>query len=96
MLAAGDLRFLSSWCDRHGLRWSPGSSEQPYILLERRAGSRPWRRKVLHGGATTLHLLDEADVLLAEASTLPALLDAVDTDPAGQAVHDGFPPAPVT
>ena len=48
------------------------------MLLEQRHGSRPWQRMMLRWEADTLRLLDETGTLLAEASTLPALLDAVD------------------
>ena len=78
MLAPGDLRALSAWCSQRGLHWVAGSSGEPSMLLEHQAGTRPWCRMVLCREQEALRLLDETGALLAEASTLPALLDAMD------------------
>ena len=78
MLAAGELRVLTVWCSHRGLHWVAGPSGEPSMVLERDAGTRPWQRMVLCRVQNELHLLDETGTLLAEASTLPALLDAVD------------------
>ena len=48
------------------------------MMLEHHAGTRPWQRMVLCREHNALRLLDETGTLLAEASTLPALLDALD------------------
>ena len=73
-----DIHTLSNWCKHRGLRWAPGSSGEPSMLLERQTASRPWQRMVLCHERDALRLLDETGTVLAEASTLPALLDAVD------------------
>ena len=78
MLATGDLRVLSTWCSHRGLHWLAASYDEPSMLLEHHAGTRPWGRMVLCREDSALRLLDETGTLLAEASNLPALLDAVD------------------
>ena len=64
------------------------------MVLEHDAGTRPWQRMVLCRERDALRLLDETGTVLAEASTLPALLDAVDGGIAepmrGRALLHGF------
>ena len=80
MLEVTELRLLTGWCRRRGLRWQPfeAAAETARLLLEPLAALHPWQRMVLVADAEGLRLEDEACEPLAAASDLPALLDALD------------------
>jgi len=79
MLDAAELAVLARWCRAAALSWQPlGCAEETVLLLEPRAGERPWQRMRLCAGEAGYRLHDAADRLLAAATDLPALLDALD------------------
>jgi hypothetical protein len=75
MLTRADLRMLSGWCHARGMTWLPGRAEGSAVglLLQRNSGSM-----LLASKAGELRLFDAAGQVLAVASNLPALLDALD------------------
>jgi len=79
MLGRGALRALATWCAARGMRWMPARTDDgsPALLLERR-GQPPAEAMlvVLHDGG--FWLVDASGEVLASASDLPALLDALD------------------
>ena len=79
MLSRGALRALSAWCAARGMRWIPARTDDgaPALLLERRGqGLADAMLVVPHDGG--FRLVDTGGDILASASDLPALLDAVD------------------
>ena len=79
MLGRAELLLLAEWCRRRGMSWLPGRSTDgaPALLLEHRAavGGEPM---LLTLRDAELCLADESGQMIASASDLPALLDALD------------------
>jgi len=77
---ATDLRLLTSWCRGRGLCWHPlrRDADAATLLLEPLAARHPWQRMVLTEADDGYRLEDEIGQMLAAASDLPALLDALD------------------
>ena len=79
MLDSIELGLLSAWCRARAMRWHPlrAGAEATTLLLEPHLPDRLWQRMLLTVGED-LRLEDEAGDVLAIASDLPALLDALD------------------
>ena len=79
MLDTFELGLLSAWCHARAMRWHPlrTGAEATTLLLEPHVPDRLWQRMLLTAG-DDLRLDDEAGDVLATASDLPALLDALD------------------
>jgi hypothetical protein len=80
VLDLAEMRFLTAWCARRGLRWCPlrGEANRAEMLLEPLDARRPWQRLRLVLEDDGFALEDEPGEVLATASDLPALLDALD------------------
>ena len=79
MLGRGALRALATWCAARGMRWSPARTEDgtPALMLERRGQPAAEAMLVLlHDDG--FRLVNAAGEVLASASDLPSLLDALD------------------
>ncbi len=81
-----DLQHLTRWCAARHLLWQPSRTEQglPAILLRPHARQRPWQDMLLVEDDEGVTLIDNTGDLLASASEIPALLDALD---AGLVTH---------
>lgn len=79
MLKNGALRALASWCAARSTRWVPAQTDdgRPGLLLERR-GRTPAEAVLVVPHQGGYRLVDGAGDVLASASALPALLDALD------------------
>ena len=80
MLDTGELKTLATWCRGRGLRFLPlqVGAEETVILFEPSEATRPWQRMKLILDDDGFRVCDELDDMLASASDLPALLDALD------------------
>jgi hypothetical protein len=80
MLGAADLRLLSGWCRRHRMSWLPGCADdgEPGLLLLAHASGHWWEQLLLLTDAPELRLMDRGGAIMATASDLPALLDALE------------------
>lgn len=80
MLDTMELKTLASWCRSRGLRLLPlqVGAEETVILFEPSEATRPWQRMKLTLDDDGFRVCDELDDVLASASDLPALLDALD------------------
>jgi len=80
MLAPNDLTILTAWCRQRAMRWLAlrADAAAAALLLEPWAATKPWQRMRLIAADDGLRLEDEAGDILASASDLPALLDALD------------------
>ncbi len=79
MLGRPALRALAVWCAARGMRWTPARTDDgaSALLLERRGQPAAEAMLViLHDDG--FRLVDANGELLASASDLPALLDALD------------------
>ena len=89
MLDGASIRALNAWCGRRALSWSaanPAGDSAVMVLCPRDAGG-PWQRMMLVLDCTELRLENELGEMLASASDLPALLDAVDGGVAEPPAH---------
>ncbi|MBN8890191.1 MAG: hypothetical protein J0H91_07850 [Rhodospirillales bacterium] len=95
MLDSDELRLLSRWCRARRLHWQPGVADdgQPAVLLTGATPGMVWRGMLLLPTDDEWRLLDAPGDMLAAASDLPALLDALD---AGVAAPDAAPGDPYT
>jgi hypothetical protein len=76
IMSGGRLAVFSSWCRARGMTWLPGSGAAALVL-------RPQRRAdgdalMIAQREGELRLLSRSGDVLAAASDLPALLDAID------------------
>ncbi len=80
MLSRSELRMLTAWCGRRELRWSPAQAVggMPTMLLEPQTPRAPWQRMLLVFDEPEMRLETELGEILASASDLPAVLDAMD------------------
>lgn len=80
MLDAADLRTLSFWCLQHRMSWMPGCSDagEGGLLLCVAARAGIGSALLLLTGQPELRLVGREGETVASASTLPALLDALD------------------
>jgi len=81
MPSTAELKHLTRWCTARRLHWQPARSENgaPAILL-RGSGMRvAWQDMMLTEEDDGVSLRDSRGTLLADASEIPALLDALDT-----------------
>jgi hypothetical protein len=76
-----ELQHLTRWCAARQLLWQPSRTEAglPAILLRPQHRLRPWQDVLLVHDDDGVMLIDETGTLLASASEIPALLDAVDS-----------------
>lgn len=76
MLDSGDLRLLSRWCRARSLHWQPGVADdgRPALLLF----GEPRNNMMLLADDDEWRLLDAPGDVLAAASGLAELLDALD------------------
>jgi hypothetical protein len=81
MLDRGTLQVLHGWCHRHSLHWTAltGPDSVAAMLLEPESARRPWSRMMLQVNADGYRLCDDRGEILAEASDLPALFDALES-----------------
>ena len=101
VLPVRDLQTLSRWCAARRMEWLPGNSSDAgeVILIEPASGNGLWPRLALFRQARLYGLVDEWGEILAEASELSALLDALDggiaggAEPGGSAVAPGAGPS---
>ena len=78
MLDIVDLRALTTWCAASAMRWRPLlRSGNVAILLEPVNAQQCWARVVLTWGDDDYELVSEAGDLLAVASDLHSVLDAL-------------------
>lgn len=79
MIEYRELQALAAWCQARGLCWLPGRAEggDEALLLEQR-GRRHSESMLLVHDRHGYCLIDPLGDLLASASNLPALLDALD------------------
>ncbi len=80
MLDTADLRTLSLWCRQHRMSWMPGCSDsgEGGLLLRGVAARCPTTELLLLTDQRELRLIGDGGETMASASTLPALLDALD------------------
>ena len=84
MLDGSAIRALNAWCGPRHLSWSAAQpADRPagggaVMMLRPRHAARPWHRIMLVLADGELRLENELGEMLASASDLPALLDAVD------------------
>jgi hypothetical protein len=80
MLDGSSIRTLSAWCGVRDLSWSAAHSigDCDVMMLRPRDAGRPWQSMRLVLDGRELRLENELGETLATASSLPALLDAVD------------------
>lgn len=79
MLRSTELHHLNRWCRRHALRWYPAHRHgSAMLVLEGLRPRHAWARMIVAQTADGLRLQDERQEILATASTLPALLDAME------------------
>ena len=80
MLGRGELQALTAWCARRGLGWAPASqsTSRGGIVLHGRSPDRPWQGMMLVQLNAGYCLENEAGETLATASSLAAVLDALD------------------
>ena len=80
MLDTADLRTLSLWCRQHRMSWMPGCSDtgEGGLLLRGAIGRRATTELLLLTEQPELRLVCEGGETMASASTLQALLDALD------------------
>lgn len=80
MLATADLKILSRWCRNRRLNWAPAAADDgaPTICLMPIGRHAPWQDLLLVAQDGGYRLRDAPGSILATASDLPALLDAVD------------------
>ena len=76
-----ELLQLNSWCARRQLFWSPASSPRKADAVRLFGGN--WSGLLVAKHMAELAVFTAAGVLLASASDLPALLDALDAGVAG-------------
>ncbi len=76
-----ELQQLTRWCATRHLLWQPSRTEegQPAILLRPHNGRLAWHDMLLVENDDGVTLIDEAGDVLADASEIPALLDALDS-----------------
>jgi hypothetical protein len=81
MLNPQELRQLTRWCAARHLHWQPARSEEgaPAILLRPDIRRAAWHGMLLVESDDGVMLFDEAGDILANASEIPALLDALDS-----------------
>lgn len=81
MTTQAELRHLTRWCAAHRLSWQPARTDdgQAAILLRGIAGRPAGHDMMLVEGDDGVELHDSNGVLLADASEIPALLDALDS-----------------
>ena len=81
MPSTAELKHLSRWCSARRLHWQPARTEAgaPAILLRGDSARVAWHDMMLIEDDEGVALLDEHGDLLADASEIPALLDALDT-----------------
>jgi hypothetical protein len=79
MLGRGALKALAVWCAARGMRWTPARTDDgaPALLLERRGQPTADTMLVIIND-DGFRLVDANGELLASASDLPSLLDALD------------------
>jgi hypothetical protein len=79
MLGRHALKALAVWCASRGMRWTPARTDDgtPALLLERRAQPTAESMLVILND-DGFRLVDANGELLASASDLPSLLDALD------------------
>jgi hypothetical protein len=73
-----DFKGLERWCRTRQLTWTAASQAAPAILLAPQETGRMWQRLVLVMANPDCRLENEAGDVLAIASSVTALLDAVD------------------
>jgi hypothetical protein len=81
MLGRAELLLLASWCRARGMRWMPGRAAPggESLRLETASGPGAGRERLAIAlTGTEFRLLGPFGDVLAVASELPALLDAVD------------------
>ncbi len=81
MPSTAELKHLSRWCSARRLHWQPARTEAgaPAILLRSDSVLVAWHDMMLIEDDDGVALLDEQGDLLADASEIPALLDALDS-----------------
>ena len=81
MPSTAELKHLSRWCSARRLHWQPARTESgaPAILLRGDSASVAWHDMMLIEEDDGVALVDEQGDLLADASEILALLDALDT-----------------
>ncbi len=92
ILERSELLALSAWCSRRDMSWSVATAEdhRPAMLLTPRDAGRPWQSMLLVLAAGDMRLHDEVGEVLATASDLPALLDALDGGVAEQPLRQAL------
>ena len=80
MMDGTAIRALNAWCGTRALSWSAAHplGGCDVMMLMPRDAERPWQRMMLVLDSSELRLENEEGETLASASSLPALLDAVD------------------
>lgn len=80
MIEYRDLLALAAWCQSRGLYWLPGQADEgcDALLLEQQRGHRNSESMLLVHDRHGFCLIDPLGELLASASDLPSLLDALD------------------
>ncbi len=80
MFDTADLRVLSIWCSQNRMSWMPGRSDdgEGGLLLRGSVTRHMPAELLLLIGQPELRLVDGGGETMASASTLPALLDALD------------------
>lgn len=103
MLDVSELRALTTWCQERALSWSPlqGDAGDDVMMLESGESRSGARRMFLFQKEGDFRLENAKGELLAKASDLPAVLDAVDGGvgeaprPARRQGFADFTPAPL-
>jgi hypothetical protein len=97
MIEYRDLVALAAWCRARGLCWLPGRAHEgsEALLLERSRGLRASQSMLLVHDRHGFCLIDSLGDLLASASALPSLLDALDGGIAEASHRRADPLAPI-
>ena len=78
MLERAESLLLGSWCQARGMRWRPGRAGPGAEALRLEPISGAASQALVIALGEEFRLLDPRGQVLAAASELPALLDAVD------------------
>ncbi|MDR3523117.1 MAG: hypothetical protein P4L66_03330 [Acetobacteraceae bacterium] len=93
MPSTAELKHLTRWCTARRLYWQPARTESgaPAILLRGNGMRVAWHDMMLTEEDDGVGLRDARGALLADASEIPALLDALDS---GLITRPQFPAVP--